>query len=711
MVKKWAEAKAKDDLVIDGAIGIPEDGLTSKEVRAKIEKLSGDITVRINSPGGVVPEGMSIYNALNDYDGHVTVEIDAMAASMGSLVAMAGDVIRAHENSLIMIHDPRNIAIGDAEQLRKDAELLDKISDQMADIYAARSGLSVNRIKKMMSDEVWFSAEEALEQGFIDEIVGEADAQAFRRLDISGLVAVPGRIAAHVAGWTGRKAASAARQTSARKDNDMAKKTTKKAAEKKAVHDNPEGPEGRAVATPDPGPLNADNAALEKAAADAKVEGAAGERDRISGIREIAATAKLDDDAFVNELVESDTPLADAQKKILEKWSEKGGPAINGTGANQVTTDALDKAMAGTRNAIIQRAGQRGVMEKAFKDSKEDFDPGEFRGYRLTDIAAHILEITGVDMRGLRGEMLVSKALTAVGTITQTSSDFSVLLENTMHKVLLANYLVTPDTWTRFCATGSATDFRPHPRYRRGSFGRLDQVPESGEIKVKPIPDGVKELLSVLPYGNIINLSRQAIVNDDMSVFETLAADFGRAAKLSIELDVYAELAKNSNLGPTLNDGDSLFHANHSNIGTAGVPSVTTLGEADDLMGSQTDPSGNEVLDLQPFVFVGPKAVARTARVVNESENDPDVTSKKRANPVRGILSDIVGTARLSGTRWYVFAEPSVAAVLEVLFLNGQMEPRLAMQEAFNQQGLQERVEFDYGVGGIDFRGAITNAG
>jgi hypothetical protein len=193
----------------------------------------------------------------------------------------------------------------------------------------------------------------------------------------------------------------------------------------------------------------------------------------------------------------------------------------------------------------------------------------------------------------------------------QTTSDFAVLLETAMHKVLLASYGITQDTWSRFCARGSVQDFRAHPRYRMGTFGALDTVGENGEFKNKTIPDGAKESLTAVTKGNIIALSRQSIVNDDMGVFNNLAMRFGRAAKLSVETDVYALLALNAGLGPSMNDGLTLFHATHTNISTGAALSAAAIDADRVTMASQKDPSANEILDLRPASLLHPGGSGR----------------------------------------------------------------------------------------------------
>lgn len=390
-----------------------------------------------------------------------------------------------------------------------------------------------------------------------------------------------------------------------------------------------------------------------------------------------------------------------------------GGVGIGGA-AIEVTADQRDKWLQGASNSIIQRAGLTGIVAQAakLKGQTIDLDPGEFRGIRNADLARMALDRHGIRISSYNRDEIVIAAMTQRAGPANTTSDFTVLLENTMHKVLQAAYGVTPDTWRRFCGVGSVSDFRPHPRYLRGTFGVLDDKNEAGEFKQKQIPDGAKESISAAVKGNIIALTREAIVNDDLGAFSFLATELGRAAKLSVEVDVYALLALNSNFGPAMNDTKTLFHADHANIATAAAPSVEAFDAIRVLMASQTDVSGNEYLDVRPHVWLGPVSLGGNARVINGAEYDPDTASKlQKPNKVKGMFQDVVDTPRLSGTRWYAFADPEVAPAIEVVFLDGIQEPYTEQREGWRTDGTEFKVRFDYGVGGLNYRSAATNAG
>jgi ATP-dependent protease ClpP protease subunit len=143
----------------------------SASVISALASLNGlPINLRINSPGGDVFEAFAIYNALARHTAGVTVDIDALAASAASVVAMAGRKIRIAENAMVMIHDPTTVAIGGADDMRQVADVLDQVADNIAGIYAARTELPLEWIKPAMAGETWLRAAEAVERGFADEI-------------------------------------------------------------------------------------------------------------------------------------------------------------------------------------------------------------------------------------------------------------------------------------------------------------------------------------------------------------------------------------------------------------------------------------------------------------------------------------------------------------------------------------------------------------
>jgi ATP-dependent Clp protease protease subunit len=131
---------------------------------------SDTIHLHINSPGGSVFDGMTIYNALKSHKAKIITHIDGLAASIASIIALAGDEIVMGEGSFLMIHDPWSVAVGGADELRKEADLLEKVAEQIAGIYENKTGKSVDEISEMMAFETWMTGPEALEKGFIDRV-------------------------------------------------------------------------------------------------------------------------------------------------------------------------------------------------------------------------------------------------------------------------------------------------------------------------------------------------------------------------------------------------------------------------------------------------------------------------------------------------------------------------------------------------------------
>lgn len=153
-------------------------GTSAKSFRDQLTAVRGKhLTVAINSPGGSVVDGFAIYNMLRAHKGGVTVKVMGLAASIASVVAMAGEKIVMPKNAMMMIHNPWAGVIGDAEEMRKTADVLDKLKDGIISAYVDQTGKRKETISRLMDDETWLSAEEALEQGFADEIGDEIKVQ------------------------------------------------------------------------------------------------------------------------------------------------------------------------------------------------------------------------------------------------------------------------------------------------------------------------------------------------------------------------------------------------------------------------------------------------------------------------------------------------------------------------------------------------------
>lgn len=162
------------------------DTISAKEVTEYLADLDVEnINVYINSNGGVVDTAIAINNALRRHKAKVTVNIDGIAASAATLITCAGDTVKMPKNALFMIHNPLTIAMGDSEEMRKQADVLEKYKNSIMETYLQKVNIDKEKLSELMDNESWLSAEEALKYGFIDEIIENADIQVVENKVIS----------------------------------------------------------------------------------------------------------------------------------------------------------------------------------------------------------------------------------------------------------------------------------------------------------------------------------------------------------------------------------------------------------------------------------------------------------------------------------------------------------------------------------------------
>ncbi|EOE3282474.1 head maturation protease, ClpP-related [Klebsiella pneumoniae] len=168
------------------------EGITAKRIAGALRAMNGaDITVNINSPGGDMFEGLAIYNLLREYEGHVTVKVLGIAASAASIIAMAGDDIQIGRGAFLMIHNCWLYAMGNRHDFAELAQSLEPFDTAMADIYAARSGLDIAAVQKLMDAESYIGGSDAVAKGLADSLLSadavsdgdESPAAALRKLD------------------------------------------------------------------------------------------------------------------------------------------------------------------------------------------------------------------------------------------------------------------------------------------------------------------------------------------------------------------------------------------------------------------------------------------------------------------------------------------------------------------------------------------------
>lgn len=173
-------------------------GIKSEQFIKDLNALTAKtVHIRVNSPGGDVFDGTAIFNAIKQHKARTVVHIDGLAASIASVIALAGSEVLMSENAFLMIHDPWSIVIGNADAMRDEAELLDKVGGTIAKVYMDKSGKRAEEINELMASETWMTGQEAMDMGFIDGLdkkAEEKDSKAKALFDLSVFANVPDQL-------------------------------------------------------------------------------------------------------------------------------------------------------------------------------------------------------------------------------------------------------------------------------------------------------------------------------------------------------------------------------------------------------------------------------------------------------------------------------------------------------------------------------------
>ena len=172
-----------------------DDDVTPELFRNELNAGSGDITVWINSPGGDCVAAAQIYNMLMDYKGDVTVKIDGLAASAASVIAMAGTKVLMSPVSMLMVHNPATMAIGDKGEMQKAIHMLAEVKESIMNAYEIKTGLNRAKISSMMDAETWMNANKAVELGFADDILRRSDDAEAEDIGVPDVSAIYSRVA------------------------------------------------------------------------------------------------------------------------------------------------------------------------------------------------------------------------------------------------------------------------------------------------------------------------------------------------------------------------------------------------------------------------------------------------------------------------------------------------------------------------------------
>lgn len=303
--------------------------------------------------------------------------------------------------------------------------------------------------------------------------------------------------------------------------------------------------------------------------------------------------------------------------------------------------------------------------------------------------------------RGISVATMGTKAMLVGAAFTHTSSDFGNILSGSAEKAMLRGWENSGETFTRWAKRGSLSNFHTAHRAGMGGFPAMPKVREGAEYQYVSTDDRAAPIV-LATYGGLFSISRQAIINDDLSAFNEVPARMGRAASRTIGDLVYAVLIDNAKF----TDGKALFHADHGNIGTTGAMSPDLLSEARHAMRVQTDSQGNP-LNISPAFVIVPAALEGVASQILNSTSVPGAEFNSGiANPAGG-MGELVVESRLdksSARQWYVAAARGSDTV-EVAYLDGVDQPYLEQQTGWTVDGVSFKARIDAGVAPLDYRG------
>ena len=657
-----AQGVKSAEIMIYGDIGESWYGesVAAKDFVKEIAALDAEqITVRVNSYGGSVSDGIAIHNAIKRHPAATTVVIDGVAASIASLIAMAGDTVEMAENALLMIHAPWGYASGNSADMRDFANMLDKYAEAMAASYTAKSGMTVDEVMALLTDgeDHWYTAAEALDATLVDIVVSAVPlAASFDRAAIAArFKSMPG--------VSGTGIAAAAAPTS--KETDMPGTNQPAATVQPAAKTEED--------------IKAAAAAAVKAEAQrrADIKAAFGKFAHVDGVS--ALQSACEDDLTCD--------VQAANTKLLAHLGKDATPVV---GSHIVMLEGeRDKFRVGAQAAILARAG----LDK-------DDRANAYRGYSMMDIARECLAQARVDVRGKSKLEVVAAAFTS-------TSDFPLLLSNVVEKAMLKGYDQAEETFQKWTSVGTLTDFKAGKRVGLNDFPTLLEVKEGAEYKYAQVGER-GETVQLATYGRMFMLTRQAIINDDLDAFTKIPMGMGRAAIRTVGDLVYAILTSNPNMA----DGKALFHADHGNLPTAAAISTAAVDAMRVAMAKQT--AGGGALNIKLANLIVPVAQGGTARVVANSEFEVGATTKNNTvpNSVRGTF-EVIEDARLdaaSAYNWYGAANPGITDTIEVNYLDGVQTPTLEQQGGWDIDGVEFKVRLDAAVKALDHRTLAKNA-
>lgn len=408
-------------------------------------------------------------------------------------------------------------------------------------------------------------------------------------------------------------------------------------------------------------------------------EAIAAERARVRDIQAMATRHGLDE-AFVSQHVDAGSDLDAVRAAALDVIASRAAPDVStATPSVRVVRDERETLVQRAEAALVSRATGEAPTEEA----------RELRGLSLVEMARRFSG-AGDSVSAARA---VDEALTQRSGMHSTS-DFAAVLGNTVARTLRASYENAQRTFTPFTRTVELTDFRPVTRVALGDAPKLERVAEGAEFTHGTIGE-TGESYALASYGRIVAVTRQAIINDDLSAFTRLPSMYGaRAAELEADL-VYGVLSGNGQMS----DGKALFHSAHGNVLTGGLD-VEGLSKVRALGRKQTGIDGAKINVSFITLIVHPDDETAAEKLVGSIAP----TNSAEFNPFVGRMQ-IVSDPRVAEGTWFAAASPNLVDTIELGFLAGQRGLQTFTRDGWEVDGVEVKARLDVGAKAIDWRG------
>ncbi|MCZ7641882.1 MAG: Mu-like prophage major head subunit gpT family protein [Pseudorhodoplanes sp.] len=410
-------------------------------------------------------------------------------------------------------------------------------------------------------------------------------------------------------------------------------------------------------------------------------------------IRSIARIAGLSQE-FVDGLIDRGASADEARRAAFDELARRGGGALRTEQTRIEVIESHDDPQ-----VRVRQMGE--ALYARINPQHQLSEPARRYAYATcAEMTRELLILRGHPVTGLSPAAIITRAL-------HTTSDFGLIVGDTIGRTLRAAYQAAPVGIRRLGRQTTARDFRTVNKIMLGEAPMLEKLNEHGEIQAGTMAEA-KETYKVETFARKIGVTRQVLVNDDLGAFADLSRRMGQAAAETEAKTLVDLLESNSGNGPTMEDGDTLFHIDHGNKAAAGgAIADATLSAARLAMRSQTGLSGQRISATPKYLLVPP------AQETTAEKWLATIAAAKAAdvNPFSGSLSLVVEPRLSSATRWYVTADPNEIDGLEYAYLAGGEGPQVESKSGWDVDGVEVRVILDFGAGFIDWRGWYQNAG